>query len=260
MMSLQDKLNALKAQIKSYKKLIVAYSGGVDSTFLLRVASEVLGKNAIGVSIQTPYTPQWEQEEAKEIAKEINAVHVVLEMPFLETLHNNPKDRCYICKHAIFSHLLEFAKEQEVLHVCDGTNRDDLSEYRPGIRALRELNIISPLLEFTKSEIRTLSQELGLSTHNKPSYSCTLTRFIHDELISNEHLQMISNAEGVLVSYGFAQMRVRFEKMNARIELSKNDALRLLSCENFEKIVQMIKDFGFIHVVLDLQGYKYAQK
>ncbi len=253
------KYEKLKAILASYKRMIVAFSGGVDSSFLLKTAYDVLGENVLAISLQTPYSAKWEMEDARCIADEMGAKHLIMSKPWIEAIQTNPENRCYLCKHALFSSLNAFAKERGFCVVAEGSNVDDTMEYRPGRKALEQLGIVTPLLEarVRKDEIRILSKELGLKTWNKPSYACLLTRFAHNILIEEEALDMVERAEAYLISETYAKMRVRYEHKMARIEMSKKDSLRLLNDEKYESIVATLKGFGFLHVMLDLEGYRY---
>ncbi|MFV0481037.1 MAG: ATP-dependent sacrificial sulfur transferase LarE [Campylobacteraceae bacterium] len=251
---MHKKLEKLEDIIASKKSLIVAHSGGVDSTFLLFVANRVLGDKALGLTVSTPYIASWELEEAISVAKEIKANHRVLQLPLIDEIKTNPPLRCYTCKSALFSYLLNYAKEHGYLHVSEGSNVDDTSEFRPGRRALAELDITTPLLEagLYKSEIRALSHEFNLSTWDKPSYACLLTRFEHNHLVNKEEFDMVGNAEGYLIKNGFRQIRVRFQDFNARVEMPSNDVKRLLDSEKLEEIITYLKNLGFKNVSLDL--------
>ncbi|MCD8477384.1 MAG: ATP-dependent sacrificial sulfur transferase LarE [Sulfurospirillum sp.] len=217
------KYEKLKAILASYKRMIVAFSGGVDSSFLLKTAYDVLGENVLAISLQTPYSAKWEMEDARCIADEMGAKHLIMSKPWIEAIQTNPENRCYLCKHALFSSLNAFAKERGFCVVAEGSNVDDTMEYRPGRKALEQLGIVTPLLEarLRKDEIRILSKELGLKTWNKPSYACLLTRFAHNILIEEEALDMVERAEAYLISETYAKMRVRYEHKMARIEMSK---------------------------------------
>ena len=256
-----EKYEKLKTILASYERLVVAYSGGVDSSFLLKVAHDVLGDNVLACSIQTPYISAWEINDARHIAETIGVKHSVIERPWLESIWTNPENRCYLCKHALFSFLTSFAREKGFDIVAEGSNVDDTYEFRPGRKALEELGIATPLLEanLTKEEIRLLSKQLGLSTWNKPSYACLLTRFRHNEAIEKKALEMVEQAEAYLISLGYATMRVRYENNMARIEMTKEDALRFMNDEQFRVMVENLKSFGFSHIMLDLEGYCYER-
>lgn len=254
-----QKYERLKAILSSYESLIVAFSGGVDSSFLLKVAHDVLGEKVLAISVQTPYIAEWEMDDARAIADEIGAKHLVMEKPWVEALRENPENRCYVCKHALFSSLKTFAKERGFSVVAEGSNVDDTMEHRPGRVALAELAIATPLLEagLTKAEIRALSKAFGLSTWDKPSYACLLTRFSHNQMIEEQALAMVGAAEGHLIEEGYGTIRVRYENALARIEMPKNLALELLNDNRLSQICAQLKALGFLHVTLDLEGYRY---
>lgn len=248
------KYNQLRENIASLKSMVVAFSGGVDSTFLLKVASDVLGVEAIGVTVATPYVASWEIADAKRIAIEIGASHEVLALPMLESMYSNPQNRCYLCKYTLFKHLLAFAIQKEMAYVAEGSNVDDSFEHRPGRVALEALSIKTPMLEvgLTKAEIRELSRELGLSTWDKPSYACLLTRFPYDKPLSFQAMEKVAMAEAWMIAKGYACMRVRFDEGMIRLEMSRKDKLRLLQDSEYDTIVAYLKELGFLHVTLDM--------
>lgn len=249
------KYEKLKENIASRGSVIIAFSGGVDSSFLLKVAHDVLGSNALGVTMATPYIGAWEIADAKRIAQEIGAKHEIIALPMLESIQDNPPNRCYLCKHALFTHLLAVAKQKGFCAVAEGSNMDDLLEHRPGRVALEELAIKTPLLEvgMSKAEIRELSQKLGLSTWDKPSYACLLTRFPHDKPLSFQAMEKVSMAEAWMIQNGYGCIRVRFFEGLVRLEMSRKDKLRLLQDSAYDAIVAYLKQLGFLHVTLDLE-------
>lgn len=244
--------------LKKLDKVILAFSGGVGSTFLLAAAKEALGYNLKAVTIKTPYIPKWEIEEAKQFATEIGVIFEILETPVIEQIKNNPEDRCYLCKKAVFSQIKAIAQREGYNYVIDGTNFDDIDDYRPGLKALRELNIKSPLLEcqLNKQEIRSLSKELGLSTWDKPPYACLLTRIPFGSELKEEDFIKIEKAEKYMMERGFRSVRVRCHDDLARIEVDKNDTSKLFNKLLLEEISVQLKGFGFKYVTLDLEGYK----
>lgn len=253
-----DKYKELIKYLKGLGKVVLAFSGGVDSTFLLKVSKEALGDNVKAVTILSPYIPKWEIEEAKELVKELGVKHEIIEAPIIDSIRYNPEDRCYLCKTAVFSMILNAAKEQGYDYVIDGTNFDDISDYRPGLRALKELEVKSPLLEckLTKAEIRAFSKELKLNTWDKPPYACLLTRIPYGNELKEEDFVKIENAEKYMMSIGFRAIRVRCHGDLARIEVSRNDRSKLFDEELLDTIANKIKEFGFKYVTLDLQGYR----
>lgn len=253
-----DKYNELIIYLKSLGKVVLAFSGGVDSTFLLRVAKEALGDNVKAVTIMSPYIPKWEISEAKELVKELGVDHEIIEAPIIDSIKYNPEDRCYLCKTAVFSMITAVAKEQGYNCVIDGTNFDDISDYRPGLRALKELEVKSPMLEckLTKAEIRGFSKELGLNTWDKPAYACLLTRIPYGDELKVEAFEKIEKAERFMMSIGFRAVRVRCHGDLARVEVNRNDRSKLFDEELLDTIAAKIKECGFKYVTLDLQGYR----
>jgi len=253
-----DKYKELITYLKSLGKVVLAFSGGVDSTFLLKAAKEALGDNLKAITIMSPYIPKWEIAEAKELVKELGVNHEIIEAPIIESIKYNPEDRCYLCKTAVFSMIISVAKEQGYNYVIDGTNFDDISDYRPGLRALKELEVKSPLLEckLTKAEIRGFSKELGLKTWDKPSYACLLTRIPYGDELKVEAFEKIENAEKFMMSIGFRAVRVRCHGDLARVEVNRNDRNKLFDEDLLDTIASKIKEYGFKYVTLDLQGYR----
>lgn len=253
-----EKYNELIKYLKSLGKVVLAFSGGVDSTFLLRAAKEAVGDNVKAVTIMSPYIPKWEIAEAKELVKELGVNHEIIEAPIIDSIKFNPEDRCYLCKTAVFSMILSVAKKQGYNCVIDGTNFDDISDYRPGLKALQELDVKSPLLEckLTKAEIRGFSKELGLNTWDKPAYACLLTRIPYGNELKIEDFDKIENAEKYMMSIGFRAIRVRCHGDLARVEVSRNDRSKLFNEELLDTIASNIKECGFKYVSLDFQGYR----
>lgn len=259
--TLSKKYTHLQNIIKDYGSLAVGFSGGVDSTLLLKVAHDVLGDKALGVTIQASIVPPREIDEAKAFCEAEGIRHIIKHVdPLkLDRFANNPPDRCYLCKKNNFSLIIETAKENDIDVVADGSNIDDLGDYRPGLQAISELHVKSPFREagLTKQDIRDISKLLNLPTWNKPSYACLSSRFAYGEHITNEKLHMVDRAEQFLIDLGYPQMRVRIhgdKTLIARIELPPERITEILSYR--EQIVDKFKALGFDYVTLDLSGYK----
>lgn len=255
-----DKFERLESIIKQYGSLAVAFSGGVDSTLLLAVAKKVLGNNVIAVMNADAGVPERELKEAKRFCEE-RGIRLVLcdtdPLGIREYRFNSP-DRCYYCKRAIFERIIGVAAENGISVVAEGSNVDDEGDYRPGLRAIAELGIKSPLREagLKKSEIREISKELGLATFDKPSYACLASRFAYGEEITKEKLKMIDLAEQFLIDLGFTKERVRLHGDVARIEVDPSCVVRIASEEIRNRIYDRFKEIGFGYVSLDLKGYR----
>ena len=255
---LEAKLGQLKDILAGMEGVLVAYSGGADSTFLLKVALGALGDNVLAVTAKAPIFPASELATAEEMAHRLGAQHLFVEIGLLEDprFASNPPDRCYLCKRALFSRLKELAEDRG-FEVADGSNSDDLGEHRPGLRALQELGVRSPLAEagLTKAEIRLISKGMGLPTWDKPPQTCLATRFPYGECLTLEKLRRVEEAEGFLHSLGLRQLRVRSHGPLARIEVPREDMAHLLS-ETPSRIVDKLKELGYTYVTLDLEGYR----
>ncbi|MCG0274914.1 MAG: ATP-dependent sacrificial sulfur transferase LarE [Thermosediminibacteraceae bacterium] len=256
-----EKLEKLNNRIKELKRVIVAFSGGVDSTFLLKVCLDVLGKeNVLAVTARSSTYPTREFEEAKKLAESLGANHEIIISEELEVpgFSDNPPERCYYCKKELFGKLLKMARERGFNYVLDGSNADDTGDFRPGMKAKDELGVLSPLKEagLTKAEIRALSRKMGLPTWNKPSFACLASRFPYGEKITKEKLNRVEKAEDLLNSLGFVQYRVRSHGDLARIEVSPGEIERFFDKALREKVVAGLKELGFLYVSLDLAGYR----
>jgi len=257
---MEKKLRDLAAIIEETGSLLVAYSGGVDSTLLLKVAKDVLGDRVIAATAKSPTYPQREYEQAKAMAGKLGVKHLTVtteELAHPEFVQN-PPNRCYHCKQELFRQLRQLAQQEGLSWVADGTNCDDLSDFRPGIKAALEMEIRSPLKEagLTKQEIRSLSKRLGLPTWNKPSLACLASRFPYGHRITLSGLQMVAEAEEYLHSLGFEQVRVRHHNSLARIEVPVKELRRFYQVERRHQVVERLKLIGYTYVTLDLQGYR----
>jgi pyridinium-3,5-biscarboxylic acid mononucleotide sulfurtransferase len=252
------KLENLKTIIKNTGGAVVAFSGGVDSTLLLKVAHDILGEKVLAITANSETYPKRELEAAKAFALSLGIRHIVIETLELEIdgFADNPPDRCYYCKHELFSKLTEIAKTNGMEYVFDGSNYDDRNDHRPGMRAAKQLGVVSPLKQagMTKDDIREISKEFGLSTWNKPSFACLSSRFPYGTKITPEKLVVIGEAEDFIRDLGFTELRVRHHDNIARIEIGKADLERIIPYA--DKIVEKVKSLGFLYVTLDLAGFK----
>ena len=257
---MSDKQEELEKLLESYKRVAVAFSSGVDSTYLLKMAQKVLGENVIAVTASSCSFPKRELEEAKTFCRENGIRHIVVESEELDIdgFRQNPKNRCYLCKHELFEKIRSIAKENGIETVVEASNTDDDGDYRPGLVAVKELGIESPLrhVGLSKKEIREYSKELGLPTWNKQSFACLSSRFVYGETISEEKLAMVDQAEQLLLDMGFHQLRVRIHDKLARIEVQPSEFEKIMQEENRTKIFHKLKQYGFTYVTLDLQGYR----
>jgi uncharacterized protein len=260
MSAADEKLKILRSNLKSTGGIAVAFSGGLDSAFLAAVAQEELGEKALAVTALSPTYPAREQNDAAETAKKIGIRHISVDSNELEIdgFAENPADRCYFCKSELFSVVWEIAKREGLPGIADGSNIDDLSDYRPGSRAGDEQKILRPLIdaEMTKEDIRELSRKMNLPTAEKPAFACLASRFPYGKKITSEGLSSVDLMENALRDMGFVQVRVRHHGDVARIELLPEDILRATeeACRN--KIVKVAEEAGFPYVALDLKGYR----
>ncbi len=257
----RDKENALERIIKECSGVLVAFSGGVDSTYLLSVAVGALGPaNALAVTVESPVVPPAEINEACRIARSFGVEHIVLKVDTMdiEGVHSNRPDRCYHCKKGILERILAVAKERGLSCVFEASNSDDTGDYRPGLRAIAELGIRSPLIEvgLSKAEIRALSKERGLATWNKPALACLATRIPYNEPLTRVKLEQVRMAEEYVCSAGFTSCRLRHHGSVARIEVPASEIDRLLDETTRLRIVERLKELGFIYIVVDLEGYR----
>ena len=255
---MKEKLEHLKEIIKEKDSLMIAFSGGVDSSLVAKIAYEVLGKKALAVTLTSDTFSKRELESAKIIAKEIGITHVIIESSELgnDEFVKNPENRCYYCKKEEAIVLKRIANENRIKYIADGVNLSDFNEHRPGIKALDEEDIIHPLVEarIKKSDIKVMAKYLGLSNYNMPSTTCLSSRISYGEKITIEKLKRIEEAESFILSLGFRQVRVRYHKNVARIEVEKEEIEKAISFR--EEIVRRLKTIGFKYITLDLEGYR----
>lgn len=259
--NLDEKYFRLKQCLSDMGSALLAYSGGVDSTLLLAVGAEVLKENLLAVTIDSPLHPRSMIETSSKMAARCRVEQIVLETDELtdEGFTANPPERCYLCKHVRFSKLVEIATREGISEVLEGTQMDDMGDYRPGMAAAEELSVRSPLLEteFYKFEVRALSRELGLSTWNMPAGTCMATRIPYGEEITREKIEMVDQGEEFLREMGCKDVRVRFvEPGVARIEVSQQGISMLASDGVRDRIIDKMQGLGFIYITLDLAGYR----
>jgi uncharacterized protein len=262
---LKEKQNKLIKILKSYESIAVAFSGGVDSSLLLCIASEVLGtEKVLAVTADSIVFPPREYNEAADLCRKIGVRQITFKINQLdiEGFSDNPENRCYICKKSLMGQIRQIATANGIIAVSEGSNADDTGDYRPGMQAVRELGIISPLQEadLTKDEIRRLLRERGISNWNKQSYACLATRFVYGESIDEKRLNMVDQAEQTLIDMGFHQLRVRIHGDGyhpmARIEITLEEMDKMLDKNIRQTITEKFKEIGFSYITLDLCGYK----
>lgn len=258
-MKAREKKEALIRRLETLGGLVVAFSGGVDSTFLLAAAHQALGDKVLAATARSAAYPAKELEEAEAFARERGIPHVVFssdECSLPEFLSNSP-ERCYHCKKSLARELQRIAEERGIRRIAHAANADDLSDYRPGIRAAAEMGVIAPLVDagLTKEEIRFLSREMGLPSWDKPSMACLASRVPYGEPITEAKLKMVGEAEAFLAGEGFRQFRVRHHGPVARIEVEGTEIGRLTEEPLRSRVVARLRGLGFLHVAVDLEGY-----
>jgi uncharacterized protein len=264
---MQSKIEAkqenLTSILKQYDRLLIAFSGGVDSTYLLAVAHAQLQSKVLAVTDRSPLHSQRETQFAVKFAQQFHIPHLLIDIPILEinAFQSNPVDRCYWCKQTLIKKLIEIADKQKIHHIAHGANMDDLDDFRPGLRAAQESGIVAPLIaaELTKAEIRKASKAMQLETWNKPSMACLASRVPYGTPITQKLLEQIEQAETVLMHHGFIACRVRHHGEIARIELDPKDVGKILEPRVRTSIVHQLRKLGFSHIAVDLEGYSQGR-
>lgn len=258
--SLEKKRYRLFHLLQGYDGLLVAFSGGVDSSFLLAAARQVLGNRVTAVTAESPVHPLRERQAAADLARELQVEHIIIQSHEMDLpeFQANPANRCYICKKHVLGALFDIAAERGIENVAHGVNLDDLSDYRPGQQAAEELGVAAPLAEagLTKDDIRRLSKEMGLPTWDKPSMACLASRIPYGQPVTATGLSMVEAAEDFLLALGLKACRVRHHGTVARIEVDPADFDRLLAPGSRSRILDRLRSIGFVHIALDLHGYQ----
>ena len=257
---LAGKFDILCETINEFDSIAVAFSGGVDSTLLLKVAHDVLGDDVLAVTGKSPSIPRREIEEASAFCNREHIRHSIVDTHEfdIDGFDHNPPDRCYHCKRELMSRIRAEAMAHDIWTIAEGSNLDDEGDYRPGSRAVREMDVISPLRAagLTKEDVRTLARHLGLDVWNKPAYACLNTRFAYGDTITVERLSMVDAAESYIMGLGFRSVRVRMQDNTARIEVPEEDIERLTAPDSRRAVAGKLREIGFSYVSVDLQGYR----
>jgi uncharacterized protein len=253
-----SKLEQLKTNLKNMGSVAIGFSGGVDSSFLLKVAVDVLGDRVLAITVNSILHPKKEMSDSVKFAQNLNTHHIVVDIDIdeLNFLKDNPENRCYFCKKHIFSKIKDIAIQENIPYVLDASNFDDLNDYRPGMKALERIGVVSPLIDVKlgKDEIRDLSKQMDLETWDKPAFACLASRIPYRVEITRSKLNQVENAELFLSSLGLKQFRVRHHDEVARIEVLKNDFQNLL--KHSDEIINKFKKLGFKYITLDIEGYR----
>ena len=256
---LKTKRERLIEILKQFDSLIVAFSGGVDSTLLLAVAHEVLKEKVIAITAKSPLHPAWEKKEAIEFTKFLGVEHLIVPSKEMKIagFRANPTDRCYICKKMLFEDIFSIAKDKGIEQIAHGATVDDLDDFRPGFIAAKEWGIKAPLIdaELTKDDLRILSKGMNLKTWNKPSMACFATRIPYGKPITKKNLKMIARAEKIILDLGFTGCRVRLHDKMARLEINLKEMKKILDPKNRLIIIKEFREIGFLYVAVDLEGY-----
>lgn len=259
-MEYKQKLKQLNSFLCNVDRISIAFSGGVDSNFLLKAAQDILKNKVLAITVKSPFFSNREYNEVVEYFKNLKIKHKIIDIDLTKfnEISDNQPDRCYKCKYKMFEEIKKASLEENILYVADGSNIDDLSDYRPGMKALKELGIISPLVDagINKEEIRFLSQQMGLKSWNKPAYACLASRFPYGQKITKDKLFMVERAEQYLIDIGFQQIRVRHHGDIARIEVGTEERIMFFKDEVLDKVYNKFKDIGFSYTALDLKGYR----
>lgn len=262
-MTFEEKAKQLEQSFQEYTKndIVIAFSGGVDSSLLLSVACKMAKKqrtNVYAVTLDTELHPRIDGEVAAKVAEELGAIHHVIHIQELYEagIIDNPVDRCYRCKKHLFERVCEFAREKGIKRIIEGSNQDDLKQYRPGRKAIKELGIESPLEScgFTKKEVRRLAAQYGISVAERPSTPCLATRFPYGTRLSMEDMKRVEQGEAILKTYGCYNVRIRVHGNIARLEVDSEDMMRIVS--NRQEIVVALKDLGYDYITMDLEGFR----